>query len=71
LVGFAELNGEYERLRMELDAAYSRSVWNSRTIDRIAERMARVEYALATAQHGRGGAPRVAVEALGVGGDSA
>ena len=61
-MGLAELNGEYERLRMELDAAYSGPVWNSRAIDRIAERMARLEYALATAQHGRQGRPSVGSE---------
>jgi hypothetical protein len=48
-VGNEELNGEYRRLRSELDAAYSGPVWNSDRIDRIAEQIAHVEYALASA----------------------
>jgi hypothetical protein len=62
LVGFTELRGEYERLRSELDAAYTGPVWNSRKIDGIAERMARIEYALASAQHGHGRAVPGAAE---------
>lgn len=48
-MGQEELNGEYRRLRGELDAAYSGPVWNSDRIDRIAEQIAHVEYALASA----------------------
>ncbi|MGH8795622.1 MAG: hypothetical protein ACREXI_01090 [Caldimonas sp.] len=48
-MGHEELNGEYRRLRSELDAAYSGPIWNSDRIDRIAERIAHVEYALASA----------------------
>ena len=51
-MGYAELNGRYQRLRSELDAAYAGPVWNSSAIDRIAEEIAEVELALASAQHG-------------------
>ena len=50
-MGFAELNGKYQRLRSELDAAYSGPVWNSREIDEIAEQIVKIEFALASAQH--------------------
>lgn len=50
-MGFAELNGKYQRLRSELDAAYSGPVWNSRRIDEIAEQIVKIEFALASAQH--------------------
>ena len=50
-MGYAELNGRYEALRTELDAAYA--VWNSTAIDQIAEEIAQVELALASAQHRR------------------
>jgi hypothetical protein len=53
-VGFAELNGHYQRLRTELDAAYSGPVWNSTQIDRIAEQISEIELALASAQHAGG-----------------
>jgi hypothetical protein len=46
--GYAELNGRYQRLRSELDAAYARPVWNSARIDEIAAQMAEVERALAS-----------------------
>ena len=49
-MGQEELNGVYKRLRTELDAAYSGPVWNSARIDRIAEQIVRVEFALASAQ---------------------
>jgi hypothetical protein len=49
-VGYAELSGRYRRLRSELDAAYA--VWNSTRIDQIAEQMAEVERALASAEQG-------------------
>ncbi len=52
IVGQAELNGEYQRLRGELDAAYQGPVWNSTRIDRIAEEIAQIEYALASFQSG-------------------
>ena len=51
-MGYAELNGTYQRLRSELDAAYSGPVWNSRKIDQIAEQIAQVELALAAAEQG-------------------
>ena len=51
-MGQAELNGEYQRLRGELDAAYQGPVWNSTRIDRIAEEIAQIEYALASFQSG-------------------
>jgi hypothetical protein len=44
------LNGQYQRLRTELDAAYSGPVWNSNQIDRIAEELTQVEFALASVQ---------------------
>jgi hypothetical protein len=49
-MGYAELNGKYQRLRSELDAAYARPVWNSSRIDEIAEQMAELERALASVQ---------------------
>jgi hypothetical protein len=58
-VGYTELDGEYQRLRIELNAAYAGPVWNSRKIDRIAERIVHIEYALAAAQHA-GARPRYA-----------
>ena len=51
-MGFTELNGHYQRLREALDAAYAGPVWDSTQIDRIAEQIAQVEFALASAQHG-------------------
>ena len=53
-MGYAELNGQYQRLRDELDAAYSRPVWNSSKIDRIADEIVQVERALASAEQGAG-----------------
>lgn len=50
-MGYTELNGTYQRLRTELDAAYARPVWNSGKIDQIAEQIVQVELALASAQH--------------------
>lgn len=41
------LNGEYESLRAELDAAYAEAVWDSARIDGITARMAPLERALA------------------------
>jgi hypothetical protein len=54
-VGYAELTGKYQRLRSELDAAYSGPVWNSRHIDRIAEELSEVEFALASTGHAASG----------------
>lgn len=62
-MGYAELNGRYQRLRSELDAAYAGPVWNSSAIDRIAEEIAEVELALASAQHAGARSPRAGIEA--------
>jgi Spy/CpxP family protein refolding chaperone len=43
-----ELNGRYQHLRNELDAAYAAPVWDSNRINRITEEMAPVELALAS-----------------------
>jgi len=43
-----ELNGRYQDLRSELDAAYAAPVWDSDRINRITEAMAPVELALAS-----------------------
>ena len=43
-----ELNGKYQHLRSELDAAYSAPVWDSNRINRIAAEMIPVELALAS-----------------------
>jgi hypothetical protein len=61
-VGNADLNGRYQRLRSELDAAYAGPVWNSHAIDRIAEEIAEVERALASAQHAGARAPRARID---------
>jgi len=42
-----ELNGKYQHLRTELDAAYAAPVWDSQRIDEIAAEMIPVELALA------------------------
>ncbi len=47
-----ELHGKYQRLRSELDAAYSAPVWDSNWINRITEEMILVEYAIASCQYG-------------------
>ncbi len=49
----AELNGRYQHLRTELDAAYAAPVWDSNRINRITEEMAPVELALASFACGR------------------
>ncbi len=49
-----ELNGQYEHLRSELDAAYSAPVWDSQRINLITEQMVPVEMALASFQASRG-----------------
>lgn len=51
-MGYAELNGRYQRLRSELDAAYAGPVWNSSRIDQIAAQIVQVELALASAEQG-------------------
>jgi hypothetical protein len=43
-----ELNGKYQDLRSELDAAYSAPVWDSNRINRIAAEMIPFELALAS-----------------------
>ena len=43
-----ELNGKYQHLRDELDAAYAAPVWDSNRINRITEEMVPVELALAS-----------------------
>jgi hypothetical protein len=43
-----ELNGRYQDLRTELDAAYAEPVWDSTRINRIAEELIPVELALAS-----------------------
>ncbi len=48
-----ELNGRYQHLRTELDAAYAAPVWDSNCINRITEEMAPVELALASCEGGR------------------
>lgn len=50
-MGVTELNGQYQRLRSELDAAYAVPEWNSSGIDRITVQIAQIELALASAQH--------------------
>jgi hypothetical protein len=48
-----ELNGKYQHLRTELDAAYAAPVWDSQRIDAIAAEMIPVELALASLEYGR------------------
>ncbi len=48
-----ELNGKYEVLRTELDAAYSAPVWDSHRINLITEQLVPVELALASIQCSR------------------
>lgn len=54
-MGYEELNGRYQRLRTELDAAYTGPVWNSRRIDEIAAEISQIEFALASAQPAKPG----------------
>jgi hypothetical protein len=49
-----ELNGKYQHLRTELDAAYAEPVWDSQRIDQIAAELIPVELALASLVHGDG-----------------
>ncbi len=46
-----ELNGKYQDLRTELDAAYAAPVWDSNRINRIATEMIPVELALASLEY--------------------
>ena len=48
-----ELNGKYQHLRTELDAAYAAPVWDSQRINQIAAEMIPVELALASLEYGR------------------
>ena len=43
-----ELNGKYQHLRTELDAAYAEPVWDSNRINQIATELIPVELALAS-----------------------
>jgi hypothetical protein len=43
-----ELNGKYQHLRSELDAAYAAPVWDSNLINQIATELIPVELALAS-----------------------
>jgi hypothetical protein len=45
-----ELNGRYQDLRNELDAAYAAPFWDSNRINRIATELIPVELALASFQ---------------------
>jgi hypothetical protein len=49
-----ELNGKYQHLRTELDAAYAEPVWDSNRIDQIAAEMIPVELALASLEYSHG-----------------
>jgi hypothetical protein len=46
-----ELNGRYQLLRSELDAAYAEAVWDSSRINRIAEELIPIELALASFEY--------------------
>jgi hypothetical protein len=48
-----ELNGKYQHLRSELDAAYADPVWDSDRINQIATALIPVELALASLGHGQ------------------
>ncbi len=48
-----ELNGRYQHLRTELDAAYAAPVWDSQRINQIASEMIPVELALASLEYRR------------------
>ena len=48
-----ELNGKYQHLRTELDAAYAAPVWDPQRINQIAAEMIPVELALASLEYGR------------------
>lgn len=46
-MGMSDLTSKYQRLRSELEAAYSAPVWNSHQIDTIADEIVQTECALA------------------------
>ena len=46
-----ELNGKYQHLRTELDAAYAEPVWDSNRINQIATELIPVELALASLEY--------------------
>lgn len=46
-MGMSDLTRKYQLLRIQLEAAYSAPVWNSRQIDSIADEMVKTECALA------------------------
>jgi hypothetical protein len=46
-MGYADLNSKYQRLRDDLEKAYSANVWDSSKIDRIADEIVETEMALA------------------------
>lgn len=46
-----ELQGRYQLLRSELDAAYAEPVWDSNQINRITEEMIPVEFAIASCEY--------------------
>ena len=48
-----ELNGKYQHLRTELDAAYAAPVWDSNRINQIATELIPVELALASLEYRR------------------
>ena len=48
-MGYTELTGKYQRLRLELEEAYAAPAWNRSRIDRIADEIAATERALASA----------------------
>ena len=48
-----DLNGKYQHLRSELDAAYSAPVWDTNRINRITAEMVPIELALASVQRER------------------
>ncbi len=52
-----ELDGQYHRLRRQLDDAYTAPIWDSLRIDRIAEALLPVERALAARQPPAGAWP--------------
>jgi hypothetical protein len=46
-----ELNGKYQHLRTELDAAYAEPVWDSHRINQITAEMIPLELALASLEY--------------------
>jgi hypothetical protein len=52
-MSFEELNGKYDALKSELDAAYAAPQWDSQRINRITEQMVPIEVAIASCQQAR------------------